>query len=151
MSLNKEQLHRLIERYFNADTTVDEEQTLRTELATSSLNSPVIDEARAVMGFSLVQPAEIKHAAKRYPWMRAAASIAILATIAIAGSHISNRNTPAECFAYVDGEKITDKSTVLNMMFEGLSNVADAAAESQEQALSSFENLVSAMEQIESF
>lgn len=152
MPLNQEQLHRLIERYFNADTTVNEERVLLTELATTHLDSPVINEARAVMGFSLSHRSVHKPVAKRRPWLRAAASVAVLATIAVTGYRASlNSYTTAECFAYVDGERITDKSTVLSMMFEGLSNVADAAEESQEQALDSFENLVWAMEQIDSF
>lgn len=51
--MNTPELHNLIERYFNADTSLEEERLLRRELATGINNpdDPVIQEACAVMTY----------------------------------------------------------------------------------------------------
>lgn len=152
MSMNTEQLNTLIERYFNGETSVAEERILRDELAASQLGSPEINEARAVMGYSIAQRNTHHKANNRRVWLRAAASLAIIATLTVTAYRLNlNDHISTQCFAYVDGQRITDNDQVINMMFEGLSNVADAADESQLQAISSLEDLVSAMNQLDSF
>ena len=59
--MNTPELHNLIERYFNADTSLDEERLLRRELATGINNpdDPVIQEACAVMGLHEIGRAHV--------------------------------------------------------------------------------------------
>lgn len=152
MSMNKSQLNTLIEHYFNGDTSVEEERILRNELATTRLDSPEINEARAVMGYGLAQYNRRSHRSEKKHWLRAVASVAIIALLSTTGYHLSQSgNVTPDCIAYIDGQRITDNDKVIDMMFEGLSNIADAAEASQTQTISSLENLISAMNQLESF
>ncbi len=56
------EIYELIERYFNAETTLEEERRLRQLLAEMPPGDQLADEAEAVMGFSLCAPAERKRA-----------------------------------------------------------------------------------------
>ncbi len=49
---------RLIDRYFDGTTTLDEEQRLRTLLADPTLQGDEIDSARAVVAYSLFDSAK---------------------------------------------------------------------------------------------
>lgn len=150
MPLDNKQLTRLIERYFNGDTTVEEERTLLDELSHSTVDTPEANEARAVLGFSLVQPTTKRHSHRRISYIRAAASIAIFMTIALAGYFLfPDNSTDTECLAYINGKKITDSEAVMGLMFEGLSNIANAAEESKAQTMGSLEELISAMNQLD--
>lgn len=150
MPLDNKQLTRLIERYFNGDTTVEEERTLLDELSHSTVDTPEANEARAVLGFSLVQPTTKRHSHRRISYIRAIASIAIFLTTALAGYFLfPDNSTDTECLAYINGKKITDSEAVMGLMFEGLSNIANAAEESKAQTMGSLEELISAMNQID--
>ncbi len=152
MPLDNKQLTGLIERYFNGDTTVEEERMLLEELCHSTVDTPEANEARAVLGFSLIQPTTKRHGNRRISYLRAAASITILLATALAGYHLfPDHRTEAECLAYINGKRITDSEAVMELMIEGLSNIADAAEESKAQTIGSLEELVSAMNQIDSF
>lgn len=152
MPLDNKQLTGLIERYFNGDTTVEEERMLLEELSHGTADTPEANEARAVLGFSLVQPTTRRHGNRHISYLRAAASITILLATALAGYlRFPDNHTEAECLAYINGERITDSEAVMGLMFEGLSNIADAAEESRTQTIGSLEELVSAMNQIDSF
>ena len=48
--------YELIERYFNAETSLEEERKLRKLLAAIPSGDPLANEAKAVMGFSLCAP-----------------------------------------------------------------------------------------------
>lgn len=148
--MTKHQLEQLIEKYFEGETTLEEEQTLRKELARTCEISAAIDEARAVMGYSLVQKGNLTVRKYTNIWRKVAASAAAIAVFAVIGVQLSmNRTETPECIAYIDGQKITDSEMVVSMMLSGLSNVAQAAEASQSQTLDSFENLASAMEQFD--
>ncbi len=148
MSPDQEKLNKLIERYFNGDTTVEEEQMLRNELARSTSHTNEVSEARAVLGYSLAQPVSKLRRSRHKSLLHAAASAAIIFTASYAGYQVYTYNsTQAECFAYIDGQKVTDTGAVMSLMIEGLSNVADAAEESRTRAMVSLEDLVSVMNQ----
>lgn len=124
-------LHELIERYFDATATEAEEAEMRRGLADMSLNSPRIDEARAVAGFFAVERGRRKAAERRQTvrWPRIAAAIAVAA---ICGAALLTlpRHSGSEadrCVAYVGGSEITDSREVLAIMRSNLDDLGAAS------------------------
>ena len=72
-------LHTLIVRYFDATATEDEEAELRRGLADTSLSSPEIEEARAVLGFFVTESRLPRRSRQQSVWFRIAAAIALAA------------------------------------------------------------------------
>ena len=121
--MNTPELHNLIERYFNADTSLEEERLLRRELATGINNpdDPVIQEACAVMGLHVIRrkPAAI--------WRNVAA---VAVAIAVTGSLLSGvirQQSTGECVAYVNGQRISDRDAVMKLMFSDLNEMEEAS------------------------
>ena len=121
--MNTPELHNLIERYFNADTSLEEERLLRRELATGINNpdDPVIQEACAVMGLHVIRrkPAAI--------WRNVAA---VAVAIAVTGSLLSGvirQQSTGECVAYVNGQRISDRDAVMKLMFADLNEMEEAS------------------------
>lgn len=117
--------YELIERYFNAETTLEEERRLRQLLADTPPGDQLADEAKAVMGFSLCAPRRKK--ARLMPqgvraWLSAAAAIAIVFTIGL-----FMPDTPDMIYASINGHEVTDNNRVMQMMQAELSDMAEAS------------------------
>ncbi len=130
--MNTPELHNLIERYFNADTSLEEERLLRRELATGINNpdDPVIQEACAVMGLHVIRrkPAAISRKTVSPPIWRNVAAVAV--AIAVTGSLLSGvirQQSTGECVAYVNGQRISDRDAVMNLMFSDLNEMEEAS------------------------
>ncbi len=128
-STELKRLHCLIDRYFDAIATAEEERELMTALATTELSSEKIDEARAVISYFAVGRAKQRHAralSHRRQWMRAAATIAIV--LVFGAAILFSR--PAEryedrCIAYIGSTEVTDNSAVLAMMHSDLAEISE--------------------------
>ncbi len=130
--MNTPELHNLIERYFNADTSLEEERLLRRELATGINNpdDPVIQEACAVMGLHVIRrkPAAISRKTVSPPIWRNVAAVAV--AIAVTGSLLSGvirQQSTGECVAYVNGQRISDRDAVMKLMFSDLNEMEEAS------------------------
>lgn len=148
--MTPQQLDILIERYFDGLTTTAEEKMLRAELADSRFDSPLAREARAVLSFSAVQPdARIakKRSNGRRILLRVAAAVAVLMIAAVS---VYRATSPADsdtsnCYAYVNGVRITDNNAVMQLMLSGIGQAADASDRTDSQAMSSLEELSRAL------
>ena len=146
--MNIDQLHNLIERYFDATTSLDEERQLKQELANTRLSSSLIDEAHAVLGYSLSRPTvAVTRPVRRFrssvTRVAVAASIVIAALIPIS-IIIGNGSGEDNCTSYalVDGNKITDNETIDEMMRRNFSMIANANADMISNAKSSITDLM---------
>ena len=101
----------LVERYFEADTTPEEELALREFLART--DDPAFDEARAVLGYFSAQRSRraARAGARRLSGLLAAA--AALAIAAVLGHALFSRE-PDTCVMYAYGEENTDTQYVLD-------------------------------------
>jgi hypothetical protein len=132
IKLTQSQLESLVERYFECETTDDEEEQLRKELASTQWESPAIDEAKVTMGFmSVGLSLHNKKARKsRSVIVRRAISIAatviVIFTLAIFTYNRINieRDT---CVAYVADEKISNDDKVLGMIKNDLGDMHEAS------------------------
>lgn len=108
--MNIQYIELLINRYFEATATKEEEQTLKRLLADPSTPStPAIDEARAVMAFSAIsRPAASKRNDKssavihnRAAILKAAAAAALLISVGWGAVSDSGVEASSESFAAV--------------------------------------------------
>ncbi len=132
-------LHHLIDRYFEATATEAEERELRLALASTTLSSDKIDEARAVMGyFTIGRKARRQSGA----WLRAAAAVAVAAVCATAIlTYRTDDKADDRCVAYIGGTEITDSHEVLAMMRSDLDEIGQAAQSVQTDVASQLSTL----------
>lgn len=113
-----ERIDEMIERYFEATLSEEEETALKAFLASPEGQAPEYDDVRAVMGyFAAGRSVEILRSRPlpqndRKMWRRILAIAASLAIIITLGVSIYNRNNV--CVSFVGGQKITDKEVVMN-------------------------------------
>ena len=135
---NQAELEQLIERYFDGETSVQEEQMLRETLAGCPWSSEVIDEARFTMGFFAAHCHETERVAKksnRRKFIGIAASIAIV--LAAGGYALwHQQQSTGVCIAYVNGMVVQDDDKVMTLIANDLS-MMDNAADAMTDQLSS--------------
>ena len=136
---NQAELEALIERYFEGETTVLEEQTMRSVLADCPWNSEVIDEARVVMGYFAAHSSQHRrHAAKgsRQRIIGIAATIALVLTVGGYALWHQLDQTDNVCIAYVNGHVVQNDDQVMAMIASDM-NMIDNAADGMAEQLSS--------------
>ena len=131
----------LIQRYFEAETTEAEENELRSFLSTSPGLDSRYDEVRAVMGYLAVGRSLNKKKMARRPsrMIRTMRHVGVAASLALMigfvsfywSDFISERESYV---AYVDGNKITDRAIVSQLMQESFAGVGIGEAESDAEA-----------------
>ena len=119
----------LVEQYFDATLTDDEEKQLRLFLASDASSSPIFDEAKAVIGYIATVKARRQKANTRKrnsiigQIARYSAAAAIIGAIIVG---IRYNSTPSEiCVAYIDGKRYTDRATVLAQMHKAMAHVSN--------------------------
>ena len=123
-----EEWSQLVERYFEATLSDDEERELRLFLASDSSSSPIFDEAKAVIGYIATVKAHKQQGNTRKrnsiigQIARYSAAAAIMGAI-IAGIRY-NSSTADICVAYIDGKRYTDRATVLAQMHKAMAHVS---------------------------
>ncbi|MCM1503782.1 MAG: hypothetical protein NC127_01100 [Muribaculum sp.] len=119
--LSAEELDELIECYFDCTLSEDDELSLRKVLSVTSLDSPSIREAKAVMGYGVALKAKMSAKSKdrnwRTKWFRitgVAGAVAILLSI---GAYMHHESTDEDyCVAYVNGQRINNQEAIMQMM-----------------------------------
>lgn len=146
--MSQQQLHSLIERFFNAETSVAEERKLRTYLAFGKYNlTPEVEDALAVMSVQRKRKqARPTHFIAPLKW---AAAAAVVSVIAIVGINQFSEPTQTVSYAYIGG-KYTNDSKVLNkLMNEQINDLAEQMQLSQDNFDSQIAELSEAMQQYE--
>lgn len=126
--MNPQELDKLIERYFDGTTSLEEERRLRRALAATGARGDNADQARAVMGLAAAQRCAARPQRSRHSvaW-RAAAGLALLVA-AGASVLLHTHSSAGECsIAYADGSISHDRDDVLAVMQADLDAIADAA------------------------
>ncbi len=134
---DKAELEKLIGRYFDGETTVQEEHQLRQCLADCRWNSELIDEARFAMGFFAIDAQERSRGRNRrsHHITGIAASIALLIGVgAFALWHQHVRDNM--CVAYVDGSVVNDDDEVMALIRQDLNTMGEASQGMSEQLMS---------------
>lgn len=108
---DKEKYLELMQRYFDAETSPDEEKALA--LYAASTDDPDFESLRGVLGFlSLGRQKKARRGRTiRLYAIAAAASVAILAVIGI--SLTGGRMLDEDCIRYAYGEKVDDNAQIM--------------------------------------
>ena len=123
---NQAELELLINRYFDGETTVQEEQVLRETLADCPWNSEVIDEALFTMGYFAAHREQQRSAKKSYrrQAIGIAASVAVILAIGIPVLHHNWFAPQPQYIAYVNGKVIKDnQKAVMALIAQDLNNM----------------------------
>ena len=123
-----EEWSQLVERYFEATLSDDEERELRLFLASDASSSPVFDEVKAVTGYIETAKARRQKANNRKRSSIIGQIARYSAAAAIIGATIAGiryNSTPSDiCIAYIDGKRHTDRTTVLAQMHKAMAHVS---------------------------
>lgn len=118
-------IYRLIDRYFDGRTTLDEERLLRRLLADPAYDSPEADEARAVLGYLAAGTPSMRPVRRRYAGMlRAAVMTGVIAAVGVSLFFIPRQDTYV---AYVDGIPVRDRNVVEQRVGLELAAISEAA------------------------
>ena len=146
---DKERIHILISRYFEATATDAEEDELRMLLSDPATEPTTeVEEARAVMGYTALQKAIHRPSRKkmRKRWASAAAAAAILTGIITITYHTTGQPDAADSYAavYTDGKIITSTDEAIAIMQSQLGAIGSADARSATaEAFSVLESMIS--------
>lgn len=120
----------LVEKYFDALTTQQEEQELKKFLVTPAADAQCFNEIKAVMGYFATQKAIKKRAKSHVPniakWSAVAAAIVAIAATFAWNSRSNEENI---CIAYVNGIKYTDEAMVMKEMQQTFCMMRNTAEE----------------------
>lgn len=121
----------LAERYFEAETTREEEAMLKRFLATHMAEDEAFDELKAVMGYltvgrKLSQQPSAKPKGVKTGWWVAAAAVALLLILPLTRQLQVNEDV---CVAYVGGQKVSDSREVMMLMRQSMQNVQHESPE----------------------
>lgn len=112
----------LAERFFEADTSEEEERELRRFIA-SGLAGSEFNDVRAVMGLAAV-------GARRYNRRRRTVFLSAAAAAAVVMTAVSLAADGGDsCVAYINGTKHTDEAIVMAQMHSTMDEMAQQAQE----------------------
>lgn len=114
----------LAERFFEADTSEEEERELRRFIA-SGLAGSEFNDVRAVMGLAAVGARRYHRRRRRTVFLSAAA--AVVAVVMTAVSLTADGGD--SCVAYINGTKHTDEAIVMAQMHSTMDEMAQQAQE----------------------
>lgn len=140
--MKKEEIHILIDRYFDAELSLKEEQELLNLLLLEDSDDPEIREALAVMtaehvntstspSYGPVKSGNLKtlHTQKRHSlgkWIGAAAAFVAIVSIGAALFVSEKENSNGDMFAYSESVKIEDKAQIFNIINSQLEDIVIA-------------------------
>ncbi len=150
-------IHKLIEAYFECTLSEQEEQQLKQMLATTEEDTADVREAKAVLGVfamerKLSQYAQpnTNHAPRITHSNRsiirfAAAAVAVFA-IVFGGIKYAEYQEDNACVMYVNGEKISNENIVLAQMTGQMEDISEAADYTDQTMFNQLDDMASVLE-----
>lgn len=148
-NIDEQQLLELLRRYFDGQTTLDQERQMRRMLAESDSSHELVQEGKAVVGatmFAGIAPADTLAAAaqprRSYRLWAASLAAAVAVGVVIATLFFTRPVTPegpaadarpsvaatdGECYAYVGNMRIDDSEAVLDIISQQLADMQQAS------------------------
>lgn len=132
--MNRDELHILIERYFDGDTTPEEEKSLLATLLSMPPGDEEADEALAVMGYARLKPRkEIAVRRRNFTGIAAAAVAMVLVAFGLTLYFSTPHIDAGECYAYVGGERIESEEVIRALMADQLEEMSEASEDVSRQ------------------
>lgn len=139
-------LHRLIDKYFEGDTSLEEEKMLLELLMESEPEDEAVRSTLAVMGYSRLSPSDGNRVKKplskwRYRFAGIAAACAVAAVCVTVVLTYPLGSGADHCLAYVAGEKIESRDVVVELMELQLGEFSEAATEIDKAVMDDFSEM----------
>lgn len=141
--ISKQDLEKMADAYFNCNLSAAQERilirilsslpdreltpTLRQTLAVMSLSR--LGSRIGIAGPSDIHPSKIQLRRKRKVFIAAAAACGVIALTAIAAIAFKYDRPADECYAYLDGNLVTDKQLISSIVASQLSDLDDARSQ----------------------
>jgi hypothetical protein len=137
----------LIERYYDALTTPQEEELLKKFLAAPEADAPCFDEIKATLAYFAVS--KQTHKKKRSTTRLLTRSVAAAAAIIIAIASVWQTNSDQDiCVAYINGRIVTDEAIVMQQMHSAMALISQTTSENSiEKQLSEMFNITDTQEE----
>lgn len=145
-------LHRLIDKYFEGETTLEEERMLRRMLMNADQKNRRVQEAIAVMGYARLAPLngiDIKKTGFRRSRFRIAGIVAACGVVAICITMLFagySRSGQDVCLAYVGGERVENREAVVELMELQLGEFSEVATEIDKEVMVDFSEMGTALD-----
>lgn len=140
------EIHILIEKYFDGETTLAEERWLRENLPRMRGESPEIDEVLAVMGYAAASNKDsVKKKRKpSYRWVAVAASFAMILAAGGIYTHYLKDSQKSTFMAYSGGVKIDREEAMqlIAVQMEEMSEASQGIRTEVEDDLADFRNIL---------
>ncbi len=146
-------IHILIEAYFDCTLSEQEEQQLKQMLATTEEDTADVREAKAVLGVFAMErklskgarpiqhPTNSRKRIIRY----AAAAIAVFA-IVFGGIKYAEYQNDNACVMYINGEKISNENIVFAKMLGQMDDISEAADYNDQTMSKQLDDIASVLE-----
>ena len=121
--IDKDKYLNMMQRYWDAETTPEEERDLARYVA--SIEDPEFEELRAVLGYLSIAKGKRAHKTSRISFLPIIAVAAAIASVFVIGFSLRNSVAKTDeefyvCYSY--GEKITDDQQVMESVESSLSD-----------------------------
>lgn len=146
----KEERHILIELYFEAETSAEEERKLRDILLELSAPDEEEREALAVMGYSSVKPAKniqrkVWTGKRILQYAAVAGGLIVVAAGLATAWNMEMKEQQSRCIAYVGGVEITDEAHVMDIVSLQLAEMGEMSAEMNSEIDGDFNEIRNAL------
>ena len=147
---NIDALLKKIDFYFECVLTDEEERELRNELEHVAIDHPLIEEAKAVMGFKTIirrrgQAHSPKYVLKSrfYSAIRVAVAVTVIISVAATVRTLVTENVDSaqECIAYVNGCSVTDEDEVMSILQQNIEELDEGLNDLREEIFGDVEIL----------
>lgn len=149
--LSQTQLHRLIQRYFDAETSVAEEKQLKAYLASGKYKlTAEVEDALAVLSVprrTESQSSRRSSVAASVKWI-AAAAILVFAFVGVT-EYVQLTDEQPTYYAYVGGRYVDDRDKVDRLMQSQLDDLSDLMTQSQNAIDGQLDELSEMMQQFD--
>lgn len=129
----------LTEKFFDGDTTPEEEQELYEFYRQDDIPEDLRSNRELFRDLSALTTLKPTTNQRRHHWWIAAAAVALL--LIVGGTTLYNYQREDECVAYIYGERVTDRDVVLGEMQKTMTALtADGSDVVEEQLKAMFGN-----------
>ena len=111
---NDLKIRTLVERFFDGETSLAEEQELYSLFREGNMPEDLLQYRELFAGFEDIRLPQQQPARRR--WGRIASIAASIVVLIAAGTILFTRTGGDECVAYIYGEKCTDEAVVMQQM-----------------------------------
>lgn len=133
MTRTEDEIKRLTERFFEGETTLDEEKVLYAYYSQTNIASELAEYTEVMRGFGSLPIREEKRQRSgmfKSIYRRIAIAASIIILIGVGTLILQKTSTPdEECVAYIYGKKSTDRAMISQELRRSMNEICEMTAE----------------------